>query len=96
MNNEDFWNRVKILIKKKGWTQRQFSELLGLNPLSIERYIARNTLPDVELGCKIAEKLEVPVDTLITGKPSNYNLSKKKEEILKEIDKLQNLVNHLK
>lgn len=95
MNNEDFWNRVKILIKRRGWTQRQFSESIGLQPLVIERYIARKTLPDVELGCKIAEKLGVPLETLVTGKAQIDNLDQKREELLNEVEKLQKLITKL-
>lgn len=95
MNNEDFWNRVKILIKRNGWTQRQFSESIGLQATSIERYINRNTLPDVELGCKIAEKLGVPLETLVTGKAQIDNLDQKREELLIEVEKLQKLITKL-
>lgn len=82
MENENFWKRVKILIKQSGYTQRGFSEQLGLSETSIEKYMNRNTLPDVELGFKIAEKLNTSVEYLISGAESD--VYKKKYEMLKQ------------
>lgn len=68
---EDFWNKVKDLIKKNNLTQKEFSTKLGLPERTIETWINRNTSPDVFTAQKIALHLGVSIDYLLTGEEDN-------------------------
>ncbi|MCQ2081685.1 MAG: helix-turn-helix domain-containing protein [Lachnospiraceae bacterium] len=68
---EEFWNRVKDLIKKSNLTQKEFSKNLGFPDRTIETWINRNTSPDVFTAQKIAIHLGVSIDYLLTGEEDN-------------------------
>lgn len=79
---------IKHIRKKKGLTQKQLSELSGINESQIRRYELglNNSNPKLETQIKIAAALDVPVsllnDSLGWLKESEYMpLEKKLEQI---------------
>lgn len=63
-----FCNIIATLRKKKGWTQTQFSELLGISPQSISKWECGVGYPDLTLFPVIAELLSVPIGVLFGEK----------------------------
>jgi transcriptional regulator with XRE-family HTH domain len=66
---------IKKLRESLKLTQSEFAELLDLSENAIGKIERRENLPAVETVYLMAEKLNVPVDTLF--KPSPKTLSKK-------------------
>ena len=79
MERENFWNRVKALIKQSNTTQRGLSETCGFHSRAIEAWISKNTFPDVFEAFTIAQALGVSVEYLVTGEDSNPYKSKIEE-----------------
>lgn len=71
MERENFWNRVKALIKQSNTTQRGLSETCGFHSRAIEAWISKNTFPDVFEAFTIAQALGVSVEYLVTGKETD-------------------------
>lgn len=66
-------NRIKDLIKKKGFTQEQFAQKMGVSRMSLVKTLSGN--PSYETFQRIASALEVEV----------WELFKSKTEIADEI-----------
>lgn len=66
-------NRIKDLIKKKGFTQEQFAQKMGVSRMSLVKTLSGN--PSYETFQRIASALEVEV----------WELFKSKTEIVDEI-----------
>ena len=63
----DFWNRVKTLIKQSSFTQRSLSESIGLSPRTLEIMMNRGSIPDIFQAYKMAQLLNTSIEYLITG-----------------------------
>ena len=79
----NFWSSVKKLIKQQNMTQRGLSASIGLSERTIEQWILRDSMPTADIAVKIADKLNVSVEFLVTGKKT------KPETILEEWKKEQ-------
>lgn len=64
----NFWSSVKKLIKQQNMTQRGLSASIGLSERTIEQWILRDSMPTADIAVKIADKLNVSVEFLVTGK----------------------------
>jgi len=64
-----FSDRVKVLRKAKGMTQRQMADALGVTERSYQRYEAENN-PNHETLIKLADYFNVSLDYL-TGRSDN-------------------------
>jgi transcriptional regulator with XRE-family HTH domain len=67
MNEEEFWNRVKQLIKKRNVTHEEFAEACDINYGTFRGWIHRNIYPTVVDGYAIARVLGVSLEYLIIG-----------------------------
>ncbi len=67
----EFWNRVKELIKEQNKTQIELCEFCGLNLHAFRNKIALNTNPNVIDAYKIAAYLNTTVEFLVTGKETD-------------------------
>lgn len=67
MSDESVWDRIKLILKEKGITQKSLSERLGYSSRSIEIKINRKSLPDIQEIQNISKILNVSVEWLITG-----------------------------
>jgi transcriptional regulator with XRE-family HTH domain len=103
----DFWNNVKYYSKERGMSQKELAERLDINPRTFDNWIYRDIHPSFIVLVKIAEILNVSVDTLLTGKTTfkdEYNAAAQEvdkllteNKRLKEIEeKYYNLVNQIK
>lgn len=74
--------QIKWHRKRKGMTQAELADKIGVSVMSIRRYETvgkNNREPSAELFDKIAEKLDVTTDILL-GKVSNMNFVMKIED----------------
>lgn len=68
MENIDFWNRVKALIKENKITQEILANKAGISFNNLKQQIFYNRYPTVDEGVKIAQILGTTVEYLVTGK----------------------------
>ena len=67
--------------KKKGYTQRQLSEKLGISDKTISKWERGNGFPEVSLLLPLCEELDITVNELLSGKRvSEEDYRKKAEE----------------
>jgi transcriptional regulator with XRE-family HTH domain len=68
MDNAEFWNRVKQLIKSNMTTQEAVCLQLGISIGTMRGWITHSRLPDAEQAQLIAQALHTSVEYLVTGK----------------------------
>lgn len=64
---------IRRLRKARGYTQKGFSEKLGIPVSSYSNYENGNRVPDMDIIQKIASALNVHVDDIIGSTPNNSN-----------------------
>ena len=74
--------------KKKGYTQRQLSEKLGISDKTISKWERGNGFPEVSLLLPLCEELDITVNELLSGKRVSEEEYRKKAE--------ENMVNLVK
>lgn len=97
---KDFGQRLKELRNKKGITQYQLAELVGIDPKHMSHIETGRSFPKADLIEKFAEALEIEYtklfrtehlqDKVILLKQINTLLKKANEEELKNIYKIIN------
>lgn len=60
-------SRIAELRKKKGYTQEEFSQLLGVTAQAVSKWENDNSCPDIMLLPKIAKLLDTSTDELLSG-----------------------------
>lgn len=68
MEEEIFWDQVKILCKQKRITQEKLARACGVPLSTFKGWIKKNYFPTVIGGHIIASVLGVSVEYLVTGK----------------------------
>ena len=53
--------------KRKGYTQKQLAEILGISDKTISKWERGNGFPEVSLLLPLCEELDVTVNELLTG-----------------------------
>lgn len=72
-NSNDFKSKIVDLRKRKGWTQEQLANKLGISPQAVSKWENGIGLPDVMLFPMLSEALGVSTDELFgNGKPDGY------------------------
>lgn len=71
MNEENFWLRVKELLKNQGITQKELSKKLELNDRAVDSWVQKGNVPGVFDCYKISQILGVSIDYLLTGEEDN-------------------------
>ena len=67
--------------KRKGYTQKQLAEILGISDKTISKWERGNGFPEVSLLLPLCEELDVTVNELLTGeRVSEEDYRKKAEE----------------
>lgn len=61
-------DRIAILLKKSGLTQKQLAGLVGVTEASMCRYLKNEREPKMEVIANLATALNTTTDYLITGK----------------------------
>lgn len=59
--------RIEELRKQKGWTQAKLGDLADISREQISRYEHGKNLPDFPTTVRIAQALEVSIDSLLNG-----------------------------
>lgn len=86
MNGEDFWRRVKDLIKSQNTTQEWVANSANVSFNNLKQQIFHNRIPVADEAVRIAKALNTSVEYLVTGEESDSaakELSELKAEILK-------------
>lgn len=73
--------RIAEARKQKGYTQEEFSQLLGVSPQAVSKWENDLSCPDIMLLPKISQLLEISTDELLTG-----NASKKEDAPIEETE----------
>lgn len=87
-----FKERLREEIEYKGLQIKEVSALAGVNNNTFLSYVdARGSLPNVEIGVKIAKALGVSVEYLVTGENSELSGKSKYtdiQEILSDLEQM--------
>lgn len=67
MDNTDFWNRVKELMKEQKINQESLCSSINISIGTMRGWITHSRLPDAEQAVKIASALGTTVEYLVTG-----------------------------
>lgn len=82
-NPDDFWSRVKDLLKKQNITQLELEKRIDLTECTIKQQIFHHRIPDAIEAQNIAEELHTTVEYLITGNESDLKI--KTDKLIKDI-----------
>lgn len=82
-NPDDFWSRVKDLLKKQNITQLELEKRINLSECTIKQQIFHHRIPDAIEAQNIAEELHTTVEYLITGNESDLKI--KTDKLIKDI-----------
>ena len=63
---ETFWERIELLLKKQGFSQKELGEAVSVSGASITGW-KNGSIPRADIALKIANYLNVSVEWLITG-----------------------------
>lgn len=86
--NETLGMRISRLRKAKGYTQEEFSQLLGVTAQAVSKWENDNSCPDIMLLPKIAQLFDVSVDELLSGAEGKPQQDKAPETPPVDISKL--------
>lgn len=64
----EFYDRLRKLIKQNNLTQRKLSERMGLPARTIETWINQRTIPNAQQLTVFSRIFNVSIDFLVTGK----------------------------
>ena len=87
-NPDDFWIRVKDLLKKQNITQLELEKRINLSECTIKQQVFHHRIPDAIEAQNIAEELHTTVEYLITGKESDLKI--KTNKLVNDIQQLIN------
>lgn len=76
---------LKELRKKKGITQEQFAEMLGVSNRSVSRWENGVTMPDFDLLIQMAKYYDVEIGEILDGERKSEYMDKQAEETLLKI-----------
>ena len=94
---EEFWVRVKTLIKNQNTTMEWVASQVGVRPDSFRRWSQRKTIPNALFAVKIARALDASVEYLATGREPIFlsgedmailNRAKKWQSVLLDLESL--------
>jgi transcriptional regulator with XRE-family HTH domain len=92
INMTNFGDNLKNARTKKGISQGQLAELMGIHPAHISRYERNQTVPSIDVVKKFADILEVSTDMLVYGTDDEKAQGKIKDsELLSMFTKAQTL-----
>ena len=88
MNGEDFWRRVKDLIKSQNTTQEWVANSANVSFSNLKQQIFHNRIPVADEAVRIAKALNTSVEYLVTGEQVKQDNSESIELLKKVIEKL--------
>lgn len=81
----NFIERLTFLLEAKRIKQAELADYCDIRPATISDWKTRGTLPSSEIAIKIAKRLDVSLDFLLTGEnkeDAGFVLSLEEEELL--------------
>lgn len=67
MDHKKIGNYIAACRKKRGLTQQDLAEKLGITNKAVSKWETGQGMPDISILMELSELLEVPVDSLLTG-----------------------------
>lgn len=95
----NFWERVNELLEEKDINKKTLAADAGFDASNITKGIKNNNIPAADTAVKIAARLDVSVEYLVTGKNSvgnnadaakNVYLYQKYRNVIETLEKLAN------
>ena len=86
--NNNFSNKLTELRKKKGYSQEELAEKLGLSRQAISKWERGESSPDLDNIIQLAKLYEISFNEL-------FCVNEEKEEIIKEVEVENNYLNYL-
>lgn len=86
-NGIEFVKRLDEILNENNLSRKDFGEMLGLSTSTMGTWKTRNILPPVETVAKIAEKLNVSMEWLLTGfsyQASDYERGKLSRKTIRD------------
>lgn len=78
MAKEKDFNRLKVVLAEKKWTNKWLAEQLGKDPATVSKWCTNSAQPGLETLYQIASCLEVDVkDLLVPNKEENIIIYRK-------------------
>lgn len=93
MDADFFWNNIKPIMKKNGFTQESFAQEIGVSYATLHGWIAKKIIPDLFSAYKIANTLNVTLENLVTGNFEDYPKASN-NELKITLEKMLNLINY--
>lgn len=81
INKEEFGEKVAEYRKKKGYTQKELAELLGVSNKAVSKWETGNSLPDISLLTPISEVLDIKVSELLQTEEIEELTERQKEQM---------------
>lgn len=88
-NAEEFWERVKTLIKEKKTTQEYVAGKCGVTLGVFKAWIFNKRLPDAAQCVRMADALGTTAEFLVTGEQKKQDNSKAISLLLSAVDLLK-------
>lgn len=92
--SEQFWERIKKLIKLNCTTQRELSKKLGYKESYIVSSILHKISPNAELLVKLSEYFDVSIDYLLKGFDYSGSNSNQSPDLVDNIKRQINIQNY--
>ena len=85
--NMTLGERIAMLRKKMNLTQEELGEAFGLSAQAVSKWERNESCPDILILPKLAKRLGVTVDTLLTGElpPETYLAQEQKRKPIEEL-----------
>jgi transcriptional regulator with XRE-family HTH domain len=81
---------IKKIRKKKGWSQKELGEMIGSHLSHINRIETGKQNPSLEVLIKLADALEVSIDSLVRGSEEDFKEIRIEDKNMAERIKLLN------
>ena len=81
-------DNIRILREKRGLTQKQLADLIGVAPSTVANYENDVRTPNIYALCDIADALDVSLDVLVRGKEKTLSKERAMQEAISRLDGL--------
>lgn len=79
-NTSTLGTRIAEMRKQKGYTQEEFSDMLGVSPQAVSKWENDLSCPDIMLIPQIATIFGITTDELLTGKAPEKEATEEKQQ----------------
>ena len=85
-NTSTLGTRIAEMRKQKGYTQEEFSDMLGVSPQAVSKWENDLSCPDIMLIPQIATIFGITTDELLTGKAPEKEATEETQQIRHSAD----------